>query len=78
MLDLDTEIEPYKVTLSCVPKQRRKHAKILNTKEKEEWGKKIAEMLSEQADLENDLFIILAGQEYIKPIRTYIKTLTIS
>ncbi len=44
LLDLDTEIEPYKVTLSCVPKQRRKHAKILNTKEKEEWGKKIAEM----------------------------------
>ncbi len=35
--------------------------------------RRLTEMLSEQADLENDLFIILAGQEYIKPIRTYIK-----
>lgn len=30
------------------------------------------EMLSKHADLKNDLFIILAGEEYIKPIHTYL------
>ena len=76
LLDLDTEIEPYKVTLSHVPKQRRKHGLIiLYSKEKEEWGKKIKEMLSQQFDLQNDQFIVLAGQEYIKPLKPYINNL---
>jgi hypothetical protein len=73
LLDLDAEIEPYNVTLSKLPKEKRKHGiKILDSREKEEWGKKTVEMLSKQADLKNDLFIILAGEEYIKPIRTYL------
>ena len=33
-----------------------------------EWGKKVIDQLSKKTDLKNDEFIILAGQEYIKPI----------
>jgi cytoplasmic iron level regulating protein YaaA (DUF328/UPF0246 family) len=70
LLELDTEIEPYNVTLSNVSKTKRKPGlKVLNSTEKKEWGKKVIEMLSAQADLERDRFIILAGQEYIKPIK---------
>jgi hypothetical protein len=69
LIDLDKEIEPYNVTLSNVPKIKRKIGlKILNTIEKKNWGEKIIEQLSKQTDLLNDHFIILAGQEYIKPI----------
>ncbi len=69
LLDLDKEIEPYNVTLSNVPKDKRKAGlKILSPSEKKEWGKKVIEQLAEKADLKNDNFIILAGQEYIKPI----------
>ncbi len=69
LLDLDKEIEPYDVTLSNVPKDKRKAGlKILSTSEKKEWGKKVIEQLSAKTDLKKDNFIILAGQEYIKPI----------
>jgi len=81
LLDIDEEIEPYNVTLSyqyyflChvtlsnVPKAKRKpELKILTSKEKLNWGKKVVEQLAKQTDLQNDEFIILAGQEYIKPI----------
>ena len=74
VLDLETEIEPYDVTLSNVPKSKRKIGLIvLSPAEKIEWGNKVVEMLSEQTDLQNDQFIILAGREYIKPIKPYIK-----
>jgi len=77
LLDLYKEIEPYNVTLSNVPKDKRKQGlKILNSTEKKEWGEKVIEQLSEQADLKNDNFIILAGQEYIKPIIDAISHLT--
>jgi hypothetical protein len=73
LLSLDKEIEPYNVTLSNVSKSKRKPGlKILTAKEKKEWGKKVVEQLKLEADLENDEFIFLAGQEYIKPIRNYI------
>jgi hypothetical protein len=73
LIDLETEIEPYNVTLSKIPKSKRKQGiRVMNPAEKIEWGKKVAEMLSKQADLQNDQFIILAGQEYIKPIKPYI------
>lgn len=76
LLDLETEIEPYNVTLSNIPKSKRRQGfKVLNPAEKIEWGKKVVEMLSEQADLQNDKFIILAGQEYIKSIKPYIKNI---
>jgi hypothetical protein len=70
LLDLEKEIEPYNVTLSNVPKKKRKVGlKVLNSQEKKEWGEKVIEMLANQTDLKQDRFIILAGQEYIKPIR---------
>ena len=69
LLELDKQIEPYNVTMSNVPKGKRKPGlKILNFKEKKEWGEKVIQQLSNEADLQNDKFIILAGQEYIKPI----------
>jgi len=77
LLDLETEIEPYNVTLSNVPKDKRKAGlKILNSTEKKEWGKKVIKQLAEQADLKNDNFLVLAGQEYIKPIIGNISHLT--
>ena len=77
LLDIDKEIEPYNVTLSNVPKAKRKpELKILTQTEKIIWGKKVVEQLSEQTDLQNDKFIILAGQEYIKPIINSIPHLT--
>lgn len=69
LLDLEKVIEPYNVTLSNVPKNKRKSGlKVLNSTEKKEWGEKVIKMLSKQADLKTDKFIILAGNEYIKPI----------
>jgi hypothetical protein len=69
LLDLDKEIEPYNVTLSSIPKDKRKAGlKILNPKEKKEWGKKVLGQLEKVADLKKDEFIILAGKSYIKPI----------
>lgn len=69
LLELDKEIEPYDVTLSNIPRQKRKLGlQVLNSSEKIEWGKRVIKMLSVETDLGNDKFIILAGQEYIKPI----------
>jgi len=76
LLDLEMEIEPYNVTLSNIPKSKRKEGLIvLSQAEKIEWSKKVVKMLSEQTDLQYDQFILLAGQEYIKPIKPYIKNL---
>ena len=76
LLDLDKEIEPYDVTLSNVPKSKRRPGlKILNPEEKEIWGKEVIHMLSMQSDLQYDKFIVLAGQEYIKPIKEHIRYL---
>lgn len=76
LLDLEKEIEPYNVTLSNIPKSKRKQGlKVLNPVEKIEWGKQVIEMLSKVADLQNDQFIVLAGKEYIRPIEPDIKNL---
>jgi hypothetical protein len=76
LLDLDEEIEPYNVTLSNIPKLKRKSGlKMLGPKEKIAWGKTVIEKLSKQTDLQNDEFIILAGHEYVKPIITGISHL---
>jgi hypothetical protein len=73
LLDLDTEIEAYNVTLSNIPKNKRKaDLKILTAKEKLNWGKKVIEQLKKEADLQKDEFVLLAGQEYIKSIEGYI------
>jgi len=77
LLHPEKEIEPYNVTLSNVPKAKRKPGLIvLNKAEKIEWGKKVIEQLSAEADLKTDHFIILAGEEYIKPIKNSISKLT--
>lgn len=76
LLDIETEIEPYDVTLCNVPMAKRKPGlKVLNTEEKKLWGNVIISMLSKQSNLQHDKFIILAGQEYIKPIKANIKYL---
>lgn len=75
LLDLDKEIEPYNVTLSNIPTSKRKaDLKVLTPKEKIDWGVKVINQLKLEADLQNDEFIILAGQEYIKPIEGFIST----
>ena len=76
LLELDTEINPYNVTLSNIPKSKRKYGlRVLSPAEKKEWGKKVVEMLSKQADLQCDQFIVLAGREYIKPILPYLSNI---
>jgi hypothetical protein len=76
LLDLEQEIEPYDVTLSNVPKaKRRPGLKILTAEEKKIWGKEVLHLLSTQSDLQHDKFIVLAGQEYIKPIKAHIQYL---
>jgi cytoplasmic iron level regulating protein YaaA (DUF328/UPF0246 family) len=73
LIELEREIEPYNVTLCNVLKNKRKAGlKVLNSKEKKEWSERVIDQLSKQADLKNDKFIILAGQEYIKPIIKHI------
>lgn len=70
-------IEPYNVTLSNIPKGKRKPGlRILTSAEKIEWGKTVIDSLSMEADLKSDEFIILAGQEYIKPLLGKISKLT--
>ncbi len=70
VLDLEQEIEPYNVTLSNILKLKRKNGLIvLNAKEKKVWGEKVIQQLSELVDLANDDFVILAGNEYIKPLK---------
>lgn len=53
LLSLDEEVEFYDVLL----------------KDKTDWGEKIVEQLREIADLQKDRIIILAGENYITPIR---------
>jgi hypothetical protein len=74
LLELDDQIEPYNVTLSNVPKDKRKPGlKVLNGKEQKEWGEKVIDMLKAKANVEEDQFIILAGSRYIKPIKGSLK-----
>lgn len=58
LLDLDTEIEPYNLTLNEMPQNDRTN-----------WGKKVIEQLQKVANIEKDKFIILAGQNYLTPIQ---------
>jgi hypothetical protein len=53
LLDLDTEIEPYNITLNRMTSAQRK-----------EWANGVAAQLKEKADVKNDHFIFLAGQKY--------------
>lgn len=70
LLELNTEIEPYNVTLTYVaPKKRKADLLILDKAAKQQWAEKVVEMLEAFADLKNDRFIVLAGEDYVKPIR---------
>lgn len=69
LLDLEKEIEPYDVTLSYIPVDKRAPGlKVLSKEETKLWGKKVLEQLAQVANLEEDKFIILADKSYIKPI----------
>ena len=60
LLDLEKEIEPYNVTLSNIPKSKRKQGlKVLSSNEKKEWGKAVIEMLSEQSDFKMTSLLFL-------------------
>ncbi len=76
LLDINTKIAPYNVTLCYVPKNKRKPGlKILTQQEKLAWRDKVLTKLGEHCDLDRDIFIVLAGLEYIKPIKGCIKNL---
>lgn len=76
LLELEKEIESYDVTMAYVPPDKRKPGlKILTKTEKEAWGVRVCSDLSKYADLEKDKFILLAGSEYAKPLRSRIKIL---
>lgn len=55
LLSLDTEIEPYDITLSNLPMA-----------EVRAWAQKVVSQLRLSTDLEKDHFIFLAGQKYRK------------
>jgi hypothetical protein len=59
LLELDTEIEPYNITLNNMSKKDR----II-------WGDKVIEQLKKISDIKNDKFIILAGQNYLTPLQS--------
>lgn len=53
LLSLDEKVEFYDVLL----------------KDKIDWGEKVIEELKKVADIEKDKFVILAGKDYVKPIK---------
>lgn len=53
LLELDREVEPYNTTLKDMPRTQVKA-----------WADKVIEQLKEQADLQRDHFIFLAGAKY--------------
>ncbi len=72
VVELNQEIEPYDVTLSYVsPKNRAKkpNLKVLRKPEVRLWGEKVLDQLGKLAEKKNDEFIILAGKQYIEPIK---------
>ncbi len=74
LLDLNNEIESYNETLSYISPKKRKHDLIvLDEAKKIEWGKKVIDQLGEISDLNKDIFIFLAGRDYLKPIESSIK-----
>ena len=62
LLPLDKEIEPYNVTLNN-----------MSVNEIKSWAEEVVRELGQNADLENDNFIILAGENYTKFIRDKLK-----
>jgi len=72
LVDLDQEIEPYDITLSYVSPRKKANTpklKVLNKNEAKVWGEKVLDQLRKVTDLDQDLFIFLAGQSYLTPIK---------
>ncbi len=55
LVRLDEEIEPYDLTLNT-----------MSVSDIKQWAAKVTQQLSEQTDLQQDLFIFLAGEKYRK------------
>lgn len=69
LLNPNKRIKPYDVTLSKVPKKKRRKAlQILSSSEKVNWGMKVVCQLEKVVDLKVDRIIVLAGKEYTDPI----------
>ena len=62
LISLDKEIEPYNKTLNT-----------MHFGEKKEWAEDVLKKLKKVADLYNDEFIFLAGENYRKFLIPYIK-----
>jgi chaperonin cofactor prefoldin len=62
LLDLNTQIEPYDLTLKTMKKD-----------EKDSWGQKvISQLKSKNIDPTKNTFIFLTGSEYMKPLKSQI------
>ncbi len=61
LLELDKEVEPYNTTLKDMPLAQVKV-----------WADKVVKQLKEQANLESDHFVFLAGERYRKYIAPYL------
>ena len=55
LLDLDTEVEPYDLTLNDMA-----------TRQVQAWAEQVLEQIKQRADLSRDHFVFLAGQKYRK------------
>jgi len=63
LLDLETEIEPYNLTLNNMPANEIKV-----------WAGKVLKQLSEHANVQQDHFIFLAGMKYRKYLTPHISS----
>ncbi len=66
VLELDTTIEPYDVTLNN-----------MSTSEKKAWAKTVVEQLGRHASCQDDHFIFLAGENYRKYVKPYLTSFEI-
>lgn len=62
LLSLDEEIEPYNLSLNN-----------MSNIERNKWGKNVINQLDGVVDIKNTLFVILAGQNYLTPIKDSLK-----
>ncbi len=63
LVQLDEEIEPYDITLNKMSARERKN-----------WAVRVVSQLQKQCDLENDHFVILAGQKYRQSLLPQLKS----
>ena len=63
LVGLDDEIAPYNVTLNTMPAHQRKA-----------WAQRVIVQLQTRSDLDNDYFIILAGQKYRQYLLPHLKS----